>query len=137
FDFRREDVLAGQLEIATAIAKAVQTELGRRAAITISRKPVISSEAYDLYSRGRFYWNQRTETSLKQAIDYFERTLALAPSFAPAHAAIADSYAMLVYGCYLSPSQGFSKARAALTRAVALDSRSAEVYASQGYLNLY
>ena len=71
-----------------------------------------TAEAADLYLRGRFYWNQRTEVSLKQAIEYFEQAIARAPAYAPAYAALADCYAAMVYSCYLAPATGFAQARA-------------------------
>ena len=90
-----------------------------------------------MYLRGRFYWNQRSESSLKQAIDYFRQTIAEAPDYAPAYAAMADCYAQLVYGCYMAPTEGFAQARAALGRARSLDPDSPEMLASEGYLHMY
>jgi tetratricopeptide (TPR) repeat protein len=101
------------------------------------RRPNIDGEAADLYLRGRFYWNQRTEVSLKQAIEYFEHAIALAPGYAPAYAALADSYAAMVYGCYMAPATGFAQARAALEHARQIDPQSPELLASEGYLNMY
>ena len=97
----------------------------------------IEGEAADLYLRGRFYWNQRTEVSLKQAIEYFQQSIARAPGYAPSYAALADCYAAMVYSCYLAPATGFAQARAALERARQLDAQAPEVLASEGYLNLY
>ena len=97
----------------------------------------IDSTAADLYLRGRFYWNQRTEVSLKQAIEYFQQSIARAPGYAPAYAALADCYAAMVYGCYIAPAVGFAQARAALEHARQLDAQAPEVLASEGYLNLY
>jgi tetratricopeptide (TPR) repeat protein len=97
----------------------------------------IEGDAADLYLRGRFYWNQRTEVSLKQAIEYFEQAVARAPGYAPAYAALADCYAAMVYSCYMAPATGFAQARAALERARHLDARAPEVLASEGYLNMY
>ena len=97
----------------------------------------IAGEAADLYLRGRFYWNQRTEVSLKQAIEYFQQSIDRAPGYAPAYAALADCYAAMVYSCYMAPSTGFAQARAALERASQLDPQAPEVLASEGYLNMY
>jgi tetratricopeptide (TPR) repeat protein len=104
---------------------------------TPARHQRIEGEAADLYFRGRFYWNQRTEVSLKQAIGYFQQSIARAPGYAPAYAALADCYAAMVYSCYLAPATGFAQARAALERAGQLDSQAPEVLASEGYLNMY
>ena len=71
----------------------------------------IDGEAADLYLRGRFYWNQRTEVSLKQAIEYFEQSIARAPGYAPAYAALADCYAAMVYSCYTGADDADSRRR--------------------------
>lgn len=137
FDGPRDAVLPLQQDVAVSVARAVQSQLGGTLGKTSMRRPPMDGEAVDLYFRGRFYWNQRTEVSLKQAIDYFHQSLARAPGYAPAYAALADCYAALVYGCYLAPAEGFPQARAALQQARQLDPEAPEVFASEGYMNMY
>ena len=122
-----------QADVATSVAR------GLRSRLAAAPKPhqAIDGEAADLYLRGRFYWNQRTEVSLKQAIEYFNQSIARAPGYAPAYAALADCYAAMVYSCYMAPSAGFARAREALERASQIDANAPEVLASEGYLNLY
>lgn len=137
FNGNEDTALVLQQEVALSVARAMQDQLGGERAREVSRPPTLDGEAADLYLRGRFYWNQRTEASLQQAIQYFQETVNRAPGYAPAHAAMADCYAALVYGCYLAPSEGFSKARAALQQARRLSPESPEVHASEGYVNMY
>src|SRR5262249_7807006 len=137
FEETAGNILALPQKIAIETASAVATELSQAAPKTAGNRPSIDADVYDLYLRGRFYWNQRTEVSLKQAIDYFEQTISRAPAYAPAYSGLADAYAALVYGCYLAPAEGFPKVRAALERARALDPQAAEVFASEGYMNMY
>src|SRR5262249_27314927 len=135
FDGPRDAALLLQADVAASVARAIRS---RFAPIPNSaHQQRIEGEAADLYLRGRFYWNQRTEVSLKQAIEYFDQSIARAPSYAPAYAALADCYAAMVYSCYMAPSLGFAQARAALERASQLDAQAPEVLASEGYLNLY
>lgn len=122
-----------QAEVAIAVARAMRSRL----APAPEHRQQIDGEAADLYLRGRFYWNQRTEVSLKQAIEYFQQSIARAPGYAPAYAALADCFAAMVYSCYISPASGFAQARAALEHASRLDARAPEVLASEGYVNLY
>jgi Tfp pilus assembly protein PilF len=133
FDGSRDAALPLQADVAAAVARALRSRLAPGPA----RRPAIDGEAADLYLRGRFYWNQRTEVSLKQAIEYFEQAIARAPGYAPAYAALADSYAAMVYSCYMAPTTGFAHARAALQRASQFDAQAPEVLASEAYLNLY
>ncbi len=135
FDGTRDAALALQADVATAVARALRSRLGSEP--SHARAQPIEGEAADLYLRGRFYWNQRTEVSLKQAIEYFQQSIARAPGYAPAYAALADCYAAMVYSCYVAPTMGFAQARAALERARQLDAQAPEVLASEGYLNLY
>jgi tetratricopeptide (TPR) repeat protein len=132
FDGQGDAALPLQAEVAASVARAMSSRVARAPA-----RQRIEGEAADLYLRGRFYWNQRTEVSLKQAIEYFEQAIARAPGFAPAHAALADCYAAMVYSCYMAPAEGFAHARAELERARQLDAQAPEVLASEGYLNMY
>jgi len=129
-------VLSLQSEVASAVAQEVRVRIAseRRGPASVTR---IDPEAYDLYLRGRHGFNQRTEAGLLEAVGYFNRVITLEPSYVAAYAALADSYAALVYGNYLAPSEGFSKARMAIAKARELDPRAAEPLASEGYLNMY
>lgn len=135
FDGPGDTALSLQADVAAAVARAMSSRLAP--AVPAARHPRIEGEAADLYLRGRFYWDQRTEVSLKQAIEYFQRSIDRAPGYAPAYAALADCYAAMVYSCYMAPTTGFAQARAALERASQLDPEAPEVLASEGYLNLY
>jgi TolB-like protein/DNA-binding winged helix-turn-helix (wHTH) protein/Tfp pilus assembly protein PilF len=135
FDGASAEALPLQAAVAASVAGAMRSRLTPVPAPTRNQR--IDGEAADLYLRGRFYWNQRTEVSLKQAIEYFEQSIARAPAYAPTYAALADCYAAMVYSCYMAPAMGFAHARAALERASQLDAQAPEVLASEGYLNMY
>ena len=135
FDGAGDAALPLQRDVAASVARAMRNRLAP--VRTPARHQTIDAEAADLYLRGRFYWNQRTEVSLKQAIEYFQQSIARAPNYAPAYAALADCYAAMVYSCYMAPATGFAQARAALERASQLDAQAPEVLASEGYLNMY
>jgi TolB-like protein len=115
FDGSSGAALPLQADVAASVARAMRSRLAPSP--TPARHQQIEGEAADLYLRGRFYWNQRTEVSLNQAIDYFQQSIARAPGYAPAYAALADCYAAMVYSCYIAPTTGFAQARAALERA--------------------
>ena len=135
FDGPSGAALPLQSDVAASVARAMRSRLAFLP--RPARHQQIEGEAADLYLRGRFYWNQRTEVSLKQAIEYFQQSIAHAPGYAPAYAALADSYSAMVYSCYIAPTTGFAQARAALERASQLDAEAPEVLASEGYLNMY
>jgi serine/threonine protein kinase len=87
-------------------------------------------EAYNAYSMGRFYWEKRTGEGLSNAILRFEEAIRLDTDFARAYAGLADSYDLLDGYGGVRPEEIRHKARAAVSRAVELDPKLAEVQTS-------
>src|SRR4030095_1484181 len=85
-------------------------------------------EAYQLYLKGRFYWDKRTPEALKKAIEYFDQAIEKDPSFALAYAGLADCYVVPV--SRIPPREAMPKAKAAAMRALELDESLAEAHAS-------
>ena len=115
-----DDVIALQGEIARTVAREVAATVTAEDAVRLEHAAaVIDPEAYDLYLRGRFFWEKRTE--LDRALDYFTRAVAIQPDFARAHAAIAETYAVLGTGGQVPPTEAARKMRAAAERALEID----------------
>jgi DNA-binding winged helix-turn-helix (wHTH) protein/Flp pilus assembly protein TadD len=93
--------------------------------------------AYQAYICGRHAWNKRSEIELREAIRFFQQSIDADPTYAPAYAGLADSYAQLGYGSYISPEDSFARARAAAKRALELDSTLPEAHAALGYALMY
>jgi tetratricopeptide (TPR) repeat protein len=93
--------------------------------------------AYELYLRGRHETNKRTREGYTAATTLFEQAIAQDPTYARAHAGLADVYLWQGYWGYLRAGDAYPKAMAAARQAVALDERSADAHASLGWLNLY
>jgi serine/threonine protein kinase/tetratricopeptide (TPR) repeat protein len=133
YERHSRDVLALQREIAAAIA----AEIGGLAAARVSQprraRPAASPEAYDLYLKGRYFWNLYTEEGWNKAIDYFQRALRVDAQYAPAWSGLADSYYQLS-NTVLPPDQAIPDARAAAARALDLDDALAEAHASLGVI---
>ena len=87
--------------------------------------------------RGRHAWDKRSESDLHDAIRFFQDSIDADPTYAPAYAGLADAYAQLGYGSYVSPEDTFPRARAAAEKALALDPSLAEGHASRGYALMY
>jgi TolB-like protein/Tfp pilus assembly protein PilF len=133
YDREQINLLALQGEIAQEIANEIQLTIGDPKRIDSAHQPSLSPEAYeayDLYLKGRYFWNKRTTQGFQHAIEYFQQAIAKDPTYARAHAGLADSYA-LMSGYSLAPQNEFMpKARAAAQRAVELDDRLAEAHTS-------
>jgi len=109
---------------------------GTSAKYAAATRPVLPA-AYEAYVRGRHAWNKRSEADLREAIRFFQQSIDVDPTYAPAHAGLADSYAQLGYGSYISPEDSFPRARAAAMRAVEFDSTLPEAHAALGYTLMY
>jgi TolB-like protein/DNA-binding winged helix-turn-helix (wHTH) protein/Flp pilus assembly protein TadD len=133
-NYEREmhDVLQIENELGKAIARQVQINLTPQQQIDLSRIRTINPEAYDLYLKGRFYWNQRNPAAIKESIGYLQRAIERDPDFALAYVGVADAYNVgNILGVY-SPKESLPEAKAAATKALALDPSLAEAHAALG-----
>jgi tetratricopeptide (TPR) repeat protein len=100
----------------------------------------VNPEAYEAYLKGRYFWNKRTGEGLKKAIEYFNRAIEADSTYAEAYSGLADAYALSgdwEYGV-LSPQVAFREAKAAATKALALDENLSEAHTSLAFaLDLY
>jgi TolB-like protein/DNA-binding winged helix-turn-helix (wHTH) protein/Flp pilus assembly protein TadD len=129
------DALALQSEVAQAIAEQIRATLSRQQQAALRKPKTVIPDAYEAYLKGRYFWNKRTGESLKKAIDYFSHAIETDPNYAEAYSGLADSYALSgdwEYGV-LSPQDAFRQARAAATKALALDDSLGEAHTSLAF----
>ena len=133
YDRELKDLLAIQAEIAQEVAGEIQLALGDHQkpgpAQPVPLDPQ-AYEAYDLYLRGRYFWNKRTSQGFEQAIDCFQKSIAKDPNYAPAYAGLADTYALLSGYTLTLQTEAMPKARAAALKALELDDGLAEAHTS-------
>jgi TolB-like protein/DNA-binding winged helix-turn-helix (wHTH) protein/Tfp pilus assembly protein PilF len=134
------DTLALQNRVASAIAEQIRATLNRQEQAALEKSNTVNPDAYEAYLKGRYFRDKRTGEGLNRAIKYFNQATETDPTYAQAHAGLADAYALSgdwKYGV-LSPKDAFPKARAAATKALALDDNLGEAHASLAYiLDLY
>jgi TolB-like protein len=111
------DVLRLSYEIAATVAGALRSGVGAPAGRTSTH----NREAHDLYLKGRFYWNHRTEHGFRRAIEHYEAALACDPQFARVHAGLADSWMLLSAHHLDEPMSCLKRASAYAREAVRLD----------------
>jgi TolB-like protein/Tfp pilus assembly protein PilF len=131
------DVLVVQDDIAREITEKLRLKLNRKEKGQIARHYTENVDAYQAYLKGRYFWNKRTVESLRRGIEYFKQAIDRDPGFASAYAGLSDSYTLLVVRESLPPDEGFSKAKAAARRALAIDDDLAEAHASLGHAMLH
>ena len=137
FDRKLTDVFAIESEIAKSIAETLQAKLTGSEKSLITKTPTVNPEAYELYLKGRFFWNKRTGADLLKSIDYFKQAVEKDQKYALAYAGLADAYVLLPpYGA-ASPSESFPQAEAAARKALELDDTLAEAHTSLGQVLLF
>jgi len=117
-------------EIARQVSEKLQHRLSGEDEKRVTRRHTESVDAYQLYLKGRFYWNKRTEDGLNKGVEYFNQAIEKDPAFALAYAGLADCYALL-YEYSATPSKDlYPKAKAAALRALDIDDSLAEAHTS-------
>src|SRR5437016_520259 len=134
YDRKLTDIFAVESEIAKTIAETLQARLTGSEKTSIAKTPTVNPEAYELYLKGRFFWNKRNGEDLRKAIDYFNQAIAKDPNYALAYVGLADSYLLLSSYAAVSPAESLPPARSALKKALELDDSLAEAHASFGLL---
>jgi TolB-like protein/DNA-binding winged helix-turn-helix (wHTH) protein/Flp pilus assembly protein TadD len=134
YDRELSSLLALQGEIAQEIADEIQVTLGedhkRIAADRQLAASPSSYEAYDLYLKGRYFWNKRTKDGFQKAADYFQQSIAKDPNYARAYAGLADTFALMSSWFLVPQNEFIPKARAAALRALQIDDGLAEAHTS-------
>ena len=125
-----KDVFAVQEGISNAIVQQLQVTL-RTPVTAFSRRASPSIEAYELYLKGRYYYNHPPD-GYRQAAQYFEAAIGKDSMYALAYAGLADSYIALGSAGYAPRQETYPKGKAAALKAVVLDSTLAETYAALG-----
>jgi serine/threonine protein kinase/Flp pilus assembly protein TadD len=126
------DILAVQDEIAGEIFDKLSLRLTGEDKKRATKRYTDDGEAYQLYLRGRYYWNKSTIAGYKKAIEYFQEAITKDPNYTLAHAGLADSYLFL--GSYWVET--IPEAKVAALKAIELDSTLAEAHVSLGHIKL-
>ena len=131
YEMDLSEAISTEADVAQAIATEVNAKLTpNRSAARISTKTV-PADAYESYLKGKYMLAKGTEVSIRKSIEYFKETIARAPNYADAHAALAESYCSLST-IYAPPSEVMPLARQAADRAVQLDESLSEAHAVRG-----
>jgi TolB-like protein/Tfp pilus assembly protein PilF len=132
YDGDMQDIFSIQTDIAGRVAQVLQKKLLEGPG---QLQKSVNIEAYELYLKGRQYWNRRNPEGVSQALTLFTSAIDKEPTFAKAYAGVADCY---IIGASLQlfkeRGEAESKAEAAILKAIDLDNTIAEAYASHGLL---
>ncbi|MGD9588516.1 MAG: tetratricopeptide repeat protein [Pyrinomonadaceae bacterium] len=134
YDRKRADLVRLQNEIAEDVLNKLKVKLSRNDQQKLAKVETNDSEAYELYLKGRYFWNKRTDEDTIKAIEQFKAAADIDPNFALAYAGLADCY-VLGMGTELSTEDRLKTGKAFAEKALALDDQLAEPYAALGAIH--
>jgi len=136
YDRDMVDVFAIQDDISRTIVDTLKLKLVENARAPTEPAPR-SMEAYHLYLKGRFFLGGRnTSEGLPKGIEFFQRAIALDPSYAAPHAGVAEAYHMLGVFGLLPGGEAYLKAKVAALEALKLDDLNAVAHMVLGCVAL-
>jgi eukaryotic-like serine/threonine-protein kinase len=130
------DLLSVQRDIAQEITANLRPKLSGMEEPR-AKQYTQNSEAYQLYLKGRYYWNKFTPDDHRRAEDYFKQAIDKDPTYALAYVGLADTYGASSTNSWMEPNEGYPKAMAAARRALELDDSLAEAHASAGAITMF
>jgi tetratricopeptide (TPR) repeat protein len=137
YDRNAIDIFAIEEEIAREITDALRVRLSGDEEKRLGKRDTDSKEAYQLFLRGRYYWNRRGRETLTRAVTCLEQAVEIDAGYALAHAAIADCYGLYdAYGLG-SAREYVPKAKKAAMKALGIEASLAEPYACLGLVKAY
>lgn len=132
FDEQFTNIFAVQDRISEQATRALTLSTSGQELMT--KRYTENSEAYQLYLKGRFFWNKRTIEALNKSVGYFNEAVQKDPTYALAYVGLADSYSLLSDYGGLPPEKAYREAKRAAEKALALDERLAEAHAALGLI---
>jgi TolB-like protein/Flp pilus assembly protein TadD/predicted Ser/Thr protein kinase len=127
YDRDMTKIFAIQSDVAQEIARALRAKLSPAVRSSIEKPPTENPEAYQLYLKGRFYWNKRRRDDMWTAISYFKQAILKDPDYGRAYAGLASAYVLLPqYG--IPPGEYYDEAQRAALKTLEIDSTIAEAH---------
>jgi serine/threonine-protein kinase len=135
FGRKLRDVFSIQEEITSAIVTELRLTVGDPGTAAMPATSTRSPEAYQLYLRGRYCWNQRTPEGFQRALHFFAESIKSDPNYAFAHSGMADVYIALSQFQFAPPQAVMQKAEDAAHKAISLQESVAEAHLSLAHIH--
>ena len=136
YDREATDVFDVEDEIAASVVDTLKVTLLPAESPSPARRRTTNLEAYELYLRGRYTWNN-VGAGIERSLELFEKALEHDPEFALAHTGVADVFIAAAIFETLPPTEAFPLARVAAERARSIDDTLPEAYAALGAISLF
>ena len=137
YDSEPVSMLEFQREISATIGQQVRLQLSPERISAIGRRQTRNVEAYDLYLRGRYFWNQLSPQTTKRATEFFARATTLDPQYALAWSGLADAYTASPINGDAPPLTVWPLAREAAAQSVKAGPSLAESQTSSGFVKFW
>jgi eukaryotic-like serine/threonine-protein kinase len=128
------DILNVQTEIAREISERLRARLSGEEQKRIAKRYTDNADAYQLYLKGRYFWDKRTGDGMSKARQSFNQAIELDPNYALAYSGLADTY--LFCYCPLPRNETMPKAKAYAEKALAIDDSLAEAHTSLAFVKM-
>jgi TolB-like protein/Tfp pilus assembly protein PilF len=132
YDRKLIDIFAVESEIAKTIADTLQAKLTGSEKQMIAAQPTSNTEAYELYHKGRSFWEKRSGDNIPKAIAFYEQAIARDPNYALAYAGLGQAYILLPFYTGADRRAVIPKAKEAALTALRLDPNVAEAHLALG-----
>ncbi|MEP6787191.1 MAG: tetratricopeptide repeat protein [Acidobacteriota bacterium] len=133
--------LSGLVSLQTEIARDVSDKLRQKLTGAdeqrLAKVSTANTEAYQLYLKGRYFWNKFTPADQQKASEYFNQAIASDPGYALAYAGLADTYGSSATNGWIPPTEGYQKGKAAAKKALEIDEGLAEAHVSFGAMSMF
>ncbi len=138
YDRELEDIFEVQDEIATKIVSRLKENFAvNEKKENVVRQPTENIEAYNLYLKGRYYWNKSTPENIVNAIKTFEEAISIDPTFALPYCSLSYCYSFLGSSGIIPPAEAYPKAKDCTLKAIELDPNHAESHLSLATIKFY
>jgi len=132
YDRKLIDIFSVESEIAKTIADTLQAKLTGSEKTAIAKAPTANTEAYELYLKGRSFWEKRSGDNIPKAIAFFEQAIARDPNYALAYAGLSAAYILSPFYAGADRRDASAKAKEAALKALRLDPNLAEAHLALG-----
>ena len=132
YDRPISDTSAVQQEIVRDISEKLRLRISPEDQKRLATPKTENWEAYNLYLKGRYYWEKFTDDDMRKAVDYFQQAINKDPSYALAYAGLANAFHELAYTN--PPAEMMPKSKAASTKALQLDDSVSDAHAALGWV---
>jgi serine/threonine protein kinase/Flp pilus assembly protein TadD len=138
YNRKQSELVSLQSEIARDVSSKLKLKLSGADEQKLNKVYTTNPDAYQLYLKGRFYWNKLTPKDLRQSLEFYQQAIDKDPAFALAYVGISDTYMTLgipdVMLGVIPPQESVRKARNAADKALEIDPTLAEAYASRAHV---